>query len=142
MLPRIDLRDGRLADADLRTVLPRAALDVDAALAAVAPVCDDVRDRGAVAVVEATARFDGVEIDDLRVPVERLEQALDELDPAVRAALDEATRRARLVHEAQRRSDETVELSPGRHRHREVGAGPPGRAVRAGRAGRLSRAAS
>jgi histidinol dehydrogenase len=43
-----------------RDVLPRAELDVGAAVEAVRGVCDDVRDRGDVAVKEATARFDRV----------------------------------------------------------------------------------
>ena len=36
-----------------------------------------------------------------------------DLDPAVRAALEAAIQRARAVHEAQRRTDETVEVAPG-----------------------------
>ena len=111
MLPRIDLR-GR-GDVDLAPLLPRAALDVEAAVAAVRPICDDVRDRGADAVRDATKRFDGVDVDTLRVPAAALTDALDRLDPAVRAALEEAIRRARRVHEVQRRTDETVEVAAG-----------------------------
>ncbi len=82
-------------------MLPRAELDVEAALAAVRPVCDDVRERGAQAVREHTARFDGVDLATTRVPPEALSGALARLDPAVAAALTEAARRARAVHEAQ-----------------------------------------
>ena len=82
-------------------MLPRAELDVEAAVAAVRPVCDDVRGRGAAAVREHTARFDGVDLESTRVPREALTAALAGLDPAVAAALKEAARRARLVHEAQ-----------------------------------------
>ncbi|MFL6076271.1 MAG: histidinol dehydrogenase [Mycobacteriales bacterium] len=110
MLTRIDLR-GRLDDP--RNVLPRALLDVEAAVDTVRPICADVRHRGAVAVKEITARLDGVEIDTLRVPPEALHAALDSLDPAVRAALEEATRRARAVHEAQRPADVTVAPAEG-----------------------------
>jgi histidinol dehydrogenase len=110
VLTRIDLR-GRLDDP--RNVLPRALLDVEAAVDTVRPICADVRHRGAVAVKEITARLDGVEIDTLRVPAGALHAALDTLDPAVRAALDEATRRARAVHEAQRPTDVTVAPAEG-----------------------------
>jgi len=82
-------------------MLPRAELDVQAAVAAVQPVCDDVRSRGAEAVREHTARFDGVDLPTTLVPREALTGALARLDPAVAAALREAARRARLVHEAQ-----------------------------------------
>jgi len=112
VLTRIDLRD-RPAGGDLRGVLPRAALDVESAVAAVRPVVEAVRDRGVAAVREATLRFDGVELGDLRVPPEALAGALDRLDPAVRAALAESARRARLVHQAQRRDSVTVRVVPG-----------------------------
>jgi histidinol dehydrogenase len=116
VLPRIDLR-GRLATdlsrAKLAGVLPRAELDVVAAVAAVAPVCADVQARGAAAVREHTARFDGVDLPTTRVPAEALPAALATLDPAVRAALEEAIRRVRLVHEAQLPAERTVEVSPG-----------------------------
>ena len=70
-----------------RGVLPRAALDVAAAVDAVRPVCDDVRVRGDAAVRDATARFDGVQLTDVRVPEAALKDALEQLDPAVRDAL-------------------------------------------------------
>ena len=111
MLTRIDLR-GRRAQ-DPRPLLPRAELDVAAAVEQVRPVVEAVRDRGAAAVREATARFDGVELTDLRVPVEALSEALDALDPAVRAALEEAVRRVRTVSTAQLRDDEVVHVVHG-----------------------------
>ncbi|MGB8652424.1 MAG: histidinol dehydrogenase, partial [Mycobacteriales bacterium] len=79
MLTRIDLRGRR--DTDLNAVLPRAELDVAAAVEQVRPVVAAVRDRGAEAVREATARFDGVTLTDLRVPAAALQQALEQLDP-------------------------------------------------------------
>ncbi|WP_130494139.1 histidinol dehydrogenase [Motilibacter rhizosphaerae] len=113
MLPRVDLR-GRTHDEELvASVLPRAALDVSAAVELVRPIVEDVRARGAAAVREATARIDGIDAGTTRVPAEALAAALADLDPAVRAALEESIRRARLVHEAQRRPDEVVEVAPG-----------------------------
>jgi histidinol dehydrogenase len=112
VLTRIDLRNRPLGG-DLRGVLPRAAVDVESAVHAVRPVVEAVRDRGAAAVREATLRFDGVELGDLRVPADALAEALDRLDPAVRAALTESIRRARLVHDAQRRDEVTVRVVPG-----------------------------
>ncbi|MDA0635203.1 histidinol dehydrogenase [Nonomuraea sp. MCN248] len=111
MISRIDMR-GSLPP-DLRDVLPRAELDVEAALEKVRPICEDVRHRGAAAVRELTARFDGVEISTTRVPAEAIVTALDELDPKVRAALEESIRRARLVHRDQRRADVTTQVVPG-----------------------------
>ena len=110
MLARLDLR-GRHDDP--RALLPRARLDVDAAIDAVRPVVDGVRARGAAAVIELTERFDGVRLSSLRVDAGALQRALRDLDPRVRAALEEAIARARRVHEAQRRRDVTVDVAPG-----------------------------
>ncbi|MBC7374455.1 MAG: histidinol dehydrogenase, partial [Frankiales bacterium] len=74
MLTRIDLRGRRAAG--LFDLLPRAQLDVGVAVEQVRPVVEAVRDRGAEAVREATARFDGVELTDLRVPAAALAAAL------------------------------------------------------------------
>ena len=104
MLARIDLRGRKPATmppADLAAMLPRAPLDVSAALDAVRPICAAVASRGAAAVREYTSTFDGVDLPSTRVPQEALAAALADLDPAVRAALTEAARRARLVHQAQ-----------------------------------------
>ena len=113
MLTRIDLRGTTVSPGAVRSVLPRARLDVETALDAVRPVCEQVRDGGLAAVRELTRRFDGVELTDVRVPAEALRQALAQLDPAVRAALVEAVDRARRVHEAQRPSDVTVDVVAG-----------------------------
>jgi histidinol dehydrogenase len=104
VISRIDLRDREpagLSRVSLSSSLPRATLDVAAAAEQIRPVCEDVRQRGAAAVREYTARFDGVDLETTRVPPEALEAALGALDPAVARALEEAARRARLVHEAQ-----------------------------------------
>ncbi len=98
---------------NLRDVLPRAELDVEAALEKVRPICEDVRHRGAAAVRELTARFDGVEIASTRVPVQEIQKALQNLDQKVRTALEESIRRARLVHRDQRRTDTTTRVVPG-----------------------------
>ncbi|MFF0305863.1 histidinol dehydrogenase [Streptosporangium sp. NPDC004379] len=111
MISRTDLR-GVLPE-DLRDVLPRAELDVEAALEKVRPICEDVHHRGVEAVRELTARFDGVELESTRVPAEAITAALEALDPRVREALEESIRRARLVHRDQRRSDVTTKVVPG-----------------------------
>ncbi len=101
---RIDLRGKTAAEltrAALLNVLPRAALDVDRAVGLVKPITEDVRVRGGAAVREYTRRFDGVDLAHTRVPEETISAALACVDPKVRDALEEAARRARVVHEAQ-----------------------------------------
>ncbi|MFJ6698636.1 histidinol dehydrogenase [Streptomyces sp. NPDC091272] len=114
MISRIDLRGGALPEgAALRDLLPRADFDVTAALEKVRPICEDVHHRGDAALIEYAKRFDGVELQQVRVPAAALADALEKLDPDVRAALEESIRRARLVHRAQRRSTHTTEVVPG-----------------------------
>lgn len=88
-------------------------IDVESAVASVRPVIDAVRERGYAAVREATLRFDGVDVVRPRVGQAVLDRALDELDPQVRDALAESIRRARIVHEAQRRHDVDIQVVPG-----------------------------
>ena len=126
MLTRLDLTDRPTTSgpAGLAGVLPRAAVDVEAATQLVRPTVEAVRRDGAAAVRAATRRFDGVELIDLRVPAAALHRAAEALDPDVRAALDEAIRRIRLVHEAQVPDEVTVEVVPGgtvARRHLPVG---------------------
>ncbi|UVS80895.1 histidinol dehydrogenase [Actinokineospora sp. UTMC 2448] len=113
MLTRIDLRSAVPTPAELRTTLPRAQVDVDAVLHHVRPIVDAVRERGAAAALEYTERFDGVRPAAVRVPAAELDRALAELDPAVRAALEESIERARRVHADQRRTDTTTRVVPG-----------------------------
>ncbi|HEX7349377.1 histidinol dehydrogenase [Brachybacterium sp.] len=108
-----DLRSRTLSAAELVAVLPRAELDVDAAAVAVRPVVEDVAARGAAAVLDASERFDGIRPEHLRVPQEELQRALDELDPEIRAALEESAARVRAVDTAQSRPEETVQVVPG-----------------------------
>lgn len=94
-------------------MVPRADLDVEHALDTVRPICERVRTEGVPALVEFTEKFDGVTLDSVRVPAAALQKALDTLDPAVRAGLEESIRRARLVHTEQRRSDTTTQVVAG-----------------------------
>jgi histidinol dehydrogenase len=117
VLNRIDLRipagSRATGEAELHRLLPRAGLDVSAAMEQVRPTVEAVRDLGVAAVVDATSRFDGVALLALRVPVSAIAAAGEALDPAVRAALGVAIDRARLVHSAQRRADVKTQVIPG-----------------------------
>ena len=114
MLTRIDLRGSALKDTDdPRRLLPRAGLDVNAATDVVKPIVEAIREHGAPAIREATLRFDGVALGELRVPVDEIRKALDGVDPTVRAALEESIRRARKVHTDQGRQERTTQVVPG-----------------------------
>jgi histidinol-phosphate aminotransferase len=116
VLNRVDLRGRTAVELDSRAlsgVLPRAELDVAAAVELVRPMCDDVRERGAAAVREYTVRFDKVDRPGTLVPPEVLAAALAGLDPAVTAALRTAADRARRVHEAQVPVESVTQVADG-----------------------------
>lgn len=128
MMRRIDLRGA--ADSgpvDYRAAVPRAELDVEAATHAVGPILEAVRIRGVEAIKEYGEQFDGVALDDVRVAPETLRQALADLDPAIRAGLEESVRRLRLTCAAELEQDVTTDLGPGaRVTHRKVPVGRVG----------------
>jgi histidinol dehydrogenase len=101
MLQTIDLRTTRLSAAELLALIPRAVVDVSRALTAASTLIDEVRSGGAEALREQSARFDGAAPEHVRVPERDILEAVDHLEPAVRAALEEAIRRVRLASAAQ-----------------------------------------
>ena len=116
--------------------LPRGGVDVDAVVPKVRPIVDAVAERGAEAALEYGEEFDGVRPAGVRVPAEKLDGALADLDPSVRTALEVAIERARAVHADQRRADTTTARARC-HGDRTLGAGGAGRPLRARRQRRL-----
>ncbi len=115
MLRRIDLRGSDLSPDALADVLPRATLDVEAAMGQVLPILQDVRDRGALALRDLAERFDRVRPEHLRVPAEALEEALAGLDPQVREGLELSIEHNRAGHRAQLPTERDTEILPGGH---------------------------
>jgi histidinol dehydrogenase len=129
MIRRIDLRGASSSDAvvDYRAAVPRADFDVEAAVPAVHEICEAVRTRGLEAIREYSERFDGVAVDDIRVPTAVLDEALERLDAGVRAGLEESIRRLRATCAAELEHDVTTDLGPGaRVVHRKVPVGRVG----------------
>lgn len=115
MIRTLDLRGERPVSprAHYRALVPRAAIDVDHAVAQVRPILDQVKAQGSAALLDLAERFDGIRPPSLRVPESALHSALDGLSPSVRDALEEAIGRVRIVHEAQQRDQMRVEVVPG-----------------------------
>jgi histidinol dehydrogenase len=84
---------------------------LDDALAAVAPIVADVRDRGDAALLEWTERFDGARDAGVRVATERIESA--RVDDDVLASLRRMIAAVRTFNEAQLPLDTSVEAAPG-----------------------------
>jgi histidinol dehydrogenase len=97
MLERLDLRGVR---GDLTAVLPRPQVAGDEPVAAVRTIIDEVRAGGDAALRACTERFDGVALDDLRVPPAECDAALAAVPAALRAALEAAAERIEAYHRA------------------------------------------
>ncbi|MBG6218050.1 histidinol dehydrogenase [Arthrobacter sp. CAN_A6] len=109
----LDLRGTDLSPGQLRRAMPRAAPSEHSSETVVAGIISDVRARGLAALTDLAARFDGVEQLHPRVPGAVIDRALQSLDPAVRAALEESIARARVFAGAQKPADVDVEISEG-----------------------------
>ncbi len=102
----------------------QGTVDVDGV---VAEIIDDIRQRGDVALVDYTSRFDRLELtpDSLRLPESVIDEAARACPPETRAALELAHRRIRAYHQRQKPQDERFEDADGiglGHRWTSLGA--------------------
>jgi histidinol dehydrogenase len=132
----IDLRGRTLSTAEMLAAVPRATAARAEALATATAIVEDVRVRGEEALREQAERFDRVSGHAIRVPQEHLDEALADLDPAIREAIEKAIDRVRRASQAQVPAPAVTEIGPGaliRQRWQPVGrAGvyiPGGKAV-------------
>lgn len=98
MLPLVHFRDRREKLARLYDRTSVFDADVEESVRA---IIEQVRRRGDEAVLELTERFDGVRLDSLVVPAERLQAAYDDLDPGLKDVILEAVGNIRSFHEKQ-----------------------------------------
>lgn len=113
MLKVTDLRGRTPSTSELRRILPRGGTDVASVLPTVTPIIEAVRENGAQAALDYGEKFDRVRPSAVKVPSEVVEGAVDKLDQAVRGGLEEAIRRIRAVHAAQKPAEHTTTLAPG-----------------------------
>src|SRR6516225_7984754 len=104
----VQIRQLRTSDASFETEfahLRHWSAETDQAIEQrVAAILEDVRTRGDVAVLEYTARFDGLQaasVGALELTRAELKAAFDAITPAQRSALESAARRVRSYHERQ-----------------------------------------
>lgn len=104
MLTRLDLR-GKLAptgpdrDAQLNNLLPRPSMAIQPPVEAVTNILNQVRDNGDAALRELTKKFDKAELEAIEVPKQQLRDALDNCEPTLRIALEEAYENIVAFHE-------------------------------------------
>jgi len=108
--------EGRLEGLDpttLRHLLQRRPSDEGDVQSATREILDTVRARGDEALIDFARRFDGVEMEALEVPRRAWDEALERLDPDVRAALERAARNIEAFHRALIPDEVVLEVEPG-----------------------------
>ncbi|MEO5921516.1 MAG: histidinol dehydrogenase [Pseudolysinimonas sp.] len=101
MIQTLDLRGSRPTRAELVALVPRARVDVAAASETAAGLIAEVREHGEKALRDQAERLDGVRPDVVRIDPATITAAVESLDPALRAAIEDAISRVRRASEAQ-----------------------------------------
>ena len=113
MMRTLDLRGQALTKAGYQRAIPRAVLDIATAMRVIEPILDRVKNGDEAELLKLAEEFDGVKPAAIRVTQRELDQALINLDPAVRAALELSISRIRKVHEDQKRNDKSTKVVDG-----------------------------
>ena len=108
MIRTVDLRGRSLSKAQYNLELPRATLDVAEAMVLIQPILERVKNGDESVLIKLAQEFDGVTPVSIRVPKIALANALAELAPAIRTALELSIQRIRQVHNDQVRSEKTT----------------------------------
>lgn len=108
MIRTVDLRGRSLSKAQYNLELPRAILDVAEAMVLIQPILERVKNGNESDLIKLAQEFDGVTPVSIRVPKIALANALAELAPAIRTALELSIQRIRQVHNDQVRSEKTT----------------------------------
>jgi len=93
----LDLSNSEISADQVLKDLPRAALDLDAAVEIIRPLVEKIRTGGSQAIKAIAKDIDGIDIDPIRVSEEELTNALANLDPNLRSSLEIAIERVRKV---------------------------------------------
>jgi histidinol dehydrogenase len=102
LLTRLDLRG---ETGDLRRLLPEPGATDDEPTAVVQAILHRVRSEGDGALRAFTLQYDGVRLDELRVPGEEVKAALEVIPPELRAALETAHGNIVAYHQTQLHPD-------------------------------------
>lgn len=113
LLRIVDVRGRHLSKRGYQELLPRAPLDIDAALVAINPILESVKKGDESTLQELSLKFDGVAPESLRVPHDVISSALTNLDPQLRNIIMESIRRVRIVHRDQERGSTTTRVVDG-----------------------------
>lgn len=97
----------------LSNILKRPLIDANELEDIVSAVLSDVKDNGDVALKKYTARFDQVELEDLKVSNKEIEKAVESVSDDLKMAIQTAKSNIEQFHQQQELKTEVVETMPG-----------------------------
>ena len=109
----VDLRSKEFDSKAANLAVPRAAVDITKAIDQIIPLLEDIRLNGEPAVVKVTKERDGVDPRPIKVSQEELANALSDLDPALRKAIEESIERVFKVSRVNMPQETSVKLADG-----------------------------
>ena len=109
----VDFRSKSFDSISANLAVPRASLDISKATQQIIPLLEDVRLHGESAVVKVTQERDGVDPRPLKVAADEMAQALRNLEPTLRKAIEESIERVFKVSRVNMPQDTSVKLADG-----------------------------
>lgn len=109
----LDLRGQQPDAARIRELIPRASLDINQALEQIRPLVERIRNEGTKPVVETAEKFDGFNPEPILVSQAEIDNAVLDLDPSLRSAIEESIARVRKVSLATMPQGTSVSLGTG-----------------------------
>ena len=109
----VDLRSKEFDSKAANLAVPRAAVDITKAIDQIIPLLEDVRVNGEPAVVKVTQERDGVDPRPIKVSEAELANALTDLDPALRKAIEESIERVFKVSRVNMPQQTSMKLADG-----------------------------
>lgn len=96
-----------------KELLKRPLFDVSELYQKVNTILKSIKEEGDSKLVELTEKFDGVHLNLLQVSSEEIQEATQQVEASLKAAIELAARNIKTFHEAQKTKTSTVETSQG-----------------------------
>jgi histidinol dehydrogenase len=94
-------------------ILQRPVLDVSGLYETVQSVLNEIKQSGDQALRKFTKKFDGVDLEDFRVPEKEIAEAVSQITPELKKAIELASANIEKFHSAQKTEIRKVETMPG-----------------------------
>ena len=113
MMRLLDLRGKTPTEIDINLLVPRASLDISKAVDQILPLLAAVRANGSTELIRVSQERDGIDPRPIRVEKNELHQALQQISPDLRKAIETAIARVRKFSEETKPHSISVQLGKG-----------------------------